>query len=103
MEEHIKIQDVVWCRAPWFPESVLAKPEAIEGGGVLSQGDGKEDHAHPINSALVQEIEGVKKNVWDGQRPFDWSILAVWNLAPQWFLDEGPFKRPQRHVWHYWL
>jgi hypothetical protein len=42
---------------------------------------------------IEEEIEGVEKDIYDGQRAFDWSILSRWQLVlPKWFLDKGPFK-----------
>jgi hypothetical protein len=50
---------------------------------------------------IEEEIEGIEKDIYDGQRAFDWSILSRWQLVlPKWFLDKGPFKRPRRHDQH---
>jgi hypothetical protein len=75
--------------------------------GALARGESERAAGPgPSNSALIEEeIEGVEKDVPDGQRTFDWSILALPQLIlPQRFLDDkGPFETPRRHDQHRYL
>lgn len=53
------MQDVLYCDVSSLFKDILAKTEAIEAGGVLSRGNGPEDHDHPI--PREEEIEGVEE------------------------------------------